>query len=190
MSLDGIGFQYLWPNHPEWNDSVVGITLYSLIMWALIFTRLFLSTKANAPILDKALKWMMVARTLQFVITFTFFPNLLAYKNLEVFSLSLIFFTGIVVWYQGYRPARFFVIAYGILFFGFFIRMLVYLNVLPFTIVSHYSLHLSFVFEMLFLTFALGDRIRILKDKRDRALRRIIHQHEYNMQLKDKVNRE
>jgi hypothetical protein len=43
---------------------------------------------------------------------------------------------------------------------------------------------------MLFLTFALGDRIRILKDNRDRALRRIIHQHEYNMQLKDKVNRE
>jgi two-component system, sensor histidine kinase LadS len=190
MSLDGIGFQYLWPNHPAWNDKMVGITLYSLIMWALIFTRLFLSTKANAPVLDKALKWMMVIRTLQFIITFTFFPNLFAYKNLEVLSLSLIFYTGIVVWYEGYRPARFFVIAYGILFFGFFIRMLVYFNVLPFTIVSHYSLHLSFVFEMLFLTFALGDRIRILKDNRDRALRRIIHQHEYNMQLKDKVNRE
>ncbi len=36
----------------------------------------------------------------------------------------------------------------------------------------------------------MGDRIRILKDMRDRALRRIIHQHELNMQLKDKVNRE
>ena len=43
---------------------------------------------------------------------------------------------------------------------------------------------------MLFLTLALGDRIRILKDNRDRALRKIIHQHEANMQLKDKVNRE
>jgi two-component system, sensor histidine kinase LadS len=43
---------------------------------------------------------------------------------------------------------------------------------------------------MLFLTFALGDRIRILKDMRDRALKRIIHQHEVNMQLKDKVTRE
>jgi hypothetical protein len=94
------------------------------------------------------------------------------------------------VWYQGYRAARFFVVAYGLLFFGFFIRMLVYVNILPFTIISHYSLHLSFALEMLLLTFALGDRIRILKDNRDRALKRIIHQHEYNMQLKDKVNRE
>lgn len=190
MSLDGIGFQYMWPNHPEWNDLAVGIALYSLILWALIFTRIFLSTKANVPKLDKALQWMIVIRTIQFIVTFIFFPKLFSYKNLEVLPLSLIFFTGIVVWYEGYRPARFFVIAYGLLFAGFFIRMLVYFNILPFTIVSHYSLHLSFVFEMLFLTFALGDRIRILKDNRDRALKRIIHQHEVNMQLKDKVNRE
>jgi hypothetical protein len=190
MSLDGIGFQYLWPTHPEWNDRAVGITLYSLILWALIFTRLFLSTKATAPKLDKALKWMIAIRTVQFIVTFIFFPTLFSYKNLEILPLSLIFYTGCIVWYDGYRPARFFVIAYGILFFGFFIRMLVYFNVLPFTIVSHYSLHLSFALEMLFLTFALGDRIRILKDNRDRALKRIIHQHEVNMQLKDKVNRE
>ncbi|HLZ16188.1 MAG TPA: 7TM diverse intracellular signaling domain-containing protein, partial [Cyclobacteriaceae bacterium] len=107
-----------------------------------------------------------------------------------IIPLSLIFFTAITVWRDGYRPARFFVIAYGLLFFGFFLRTLVYFNVLPFTTGTHYSLHFSFVFEMLFLTVALGDRIRILKDNRDRAMRRIIHQHEVNMQLKDKVNRE
>jgi len=190
MSLDGIGFQYIWPNHPEWNDMAVGVSLYSLIICALIFTRLFLSTRANTSKLDKVLKWTIVGRTILFLIALFFYPKLFVYRNIEIIPLSIIFYTGIVVWYEGYRPARFFVIAYGILFSGFFIRMLVYLNVLPFTIISHYSLHLSFMFEMLFLTFALGDRIRILKDNRDRALRRIIHQHEYNMELKDKVNRE
>ena len=190
MSLDGIGFQFIWPNHPEWNNMAVGIALYSLILWALIFTRRFLSTKANASSLDKVLKWTIVGRTTLFVFTVFFYPALFSYRNIEIIPLSIIFYTGIVVWYRGYRPARFFVIAYGILFSGFFIRMLVYANVLPFTILSHYSLHISFTIEMLFLTFALGDRIRILKDNRDRALRRIIHQHEYNMELKDKVNRE
>lgn len=190
MCLDGIGFQFLWPNHPEWNSTAVGVSLYSLILWALVFTRRFLSTRANASKLDKALKAMIVARTALFLFTLFFYPSLFSYRSIEIIPLSLIFYTGIVVWYEGYRPARFFVIAYGILFSGFFIRMLVNLNVLPFTIVSHYSLQLSFAAEMLFLTFALGDRIRILKDNRDRALKRIIHQHEYNMQLKDKVNRE
>src|SRR3990170_8897177 len=190
MSYDGIGFQYLWPNHPEWNDYAVGVTLYSLILWSLIFTRRFLSTRANSPQLDKALKWMIVARSTWFVVELFFLPQLLTYRNIEIIPLSLIFYTAIKVWNQGYRPARFFVIAYGILFTGFFIRSMVYFNVLPFTTPLHYSLHFSFVLEMLFITFALGDRIRILKDMRDRALRRIIQQHERNMQLKDKVNRE
>lgn len=190
MGIDGIGFQYLWPNHPEWNDYAVGIALYSLILWALVFTRRFLSTKANSPRLDRALRWMIIIRSVLFVMELFFFPQFLTYRNLEIIPLSLIFYTGIKVWKGGYRPARFFVIAYGVLFAGFFLRTLVILNVLPFTTLSHYSLHISFALEMLFLTFALGDRIRILKDMRDRALRRIIHQHEVNMQLKDKVNRE
>lgn len=190
MSLDGIGFQYLWPNHPEWNDYAAGIALYSLIVWALIFTRRFLNTGTTAPLLDKALMAMIAARSVQFLIELFFFPNLLIYRNHDIIPLSLIFYTAIQVWRNGYKPARFFVIAYGLLFTGFFVRTLVHFNVLPFTTISHYSLHFSFVLEMLFLTMALGDRVRILKDNRDRARRRIIQQHEINMRLKDKVNRE
>lgn len=190
MSYDGIGFQYLWPNHPEWNHYAVGITMYSVIVWGLIFTRRFLSTRGNATRLDRALKWMIVGRTIFFVVELFLIPQLLTVRTIEIIPLSVIFYTGIAVWNRGYRPARFFVIAYGVLFLGFFIRTLVYFNVLPFTTALHYSLHFSFVLEMLFLTFALGDRIRILKDMRDRALKRIIHQHEVNMQLKDKVTRE
>jgi hypothetical protein len=190
MSYDGIGFQYLWPNHPEWNDYAIGVTLYSVILWALIFTRRFLRTKSHAPNLDKGLLWMIVLRSVFFATEIFLFPDLLTYRNIEIIPLSLIFFSAITVWNRGYRPARFFVIAYGFLFGGFFIRSLVYFNILPFTTPLHYSLHFSFVLEMLFLTFAMGDRIRILKAMRDRALRRIIKEHEVNMELKDRVNRE
>lgn len=190
LSLDGIGFQYLWPKHPGLNDYAGGISLYLVILWALVFTRKFLSTHANSPSLDKVLRWMILARTFLFVVEFLFFPQFFTYRIIEIIPLSLIFYTGIKVWSRGYRPARFFVIAYGVLFTGFFIRTMVYFNLIPLTTLSHYSLHISFVLEMLLLTFALGDRIRILKDMRDRALRRTIHQHEENMKLKDKVNRE
>ncbi len=190
MSLDGVGFQYLWPNYPQWNDYMAGIFLYSLILWALVFTRRFLSTKAKAPQLDKALKAMIGVRTLMFVFGFFFYPEFFAFRFIEIIPLSLIFYTGVQVWLRGYRPARYFVIAYGLLLMGFFLRSLVFFDLIVLTTLSHYSLHLSFAVEMLFLTFALGDRITILKDNRDRALRRIIHQHELNMQLKDKVNKE
>lgn len=190
ISLDGIGFQYLWPESPSWNNYATGISLYSVIVWSLVFTRRFLRTKTIVPSLDKAFQWMIILRSAWFVIAFAFYPELLSYRVLDIIPLSLIFFTGITVWRRGYRPARFFVVAYGVLFSGFLLRTLVYFNVLRFTTLSHYSLHISFVLEMLLLTFALGDRIRILKAMRDRALKRIIRQHEINNELKDKVNRE
>ena len=190
MSYDGIGFQYLWPNHPMINDWAVGVSLYLVIFWSLVFTKRFLSARANAPKLNRLLTLVIVARTLWFIVSLTIFPKLLTFRVLDTIPLSIIFLTAIVVWKNGYRPARFFVIAYGILFLGFFLRTLVYFNVIPFTTITHYSLHFSFVFEMLFLTVALGDRIRILKDNRDRALHRIISQQHTNIDLKDKVNRE
>jgi two-component system, sensor histidine kinase LadS len=190
MSLDGVGFQYLWPNHPEWNNYTSGIFLYSLILWALIFTRRFLSTRSKVPNLDKALKAMIGIRTGIFLIEFFFYPDFFAFRFIEILPLWLILHTGIRVWSRGYRPARYFVIAYGLLLIGFLLRSLVFFDVIKLTTASHYSLHFSFVIEMLFLTLALGDRITILKDNRDRALRRIIQQHELNMQLKDKVNKE
>ena len=190
MSLDGTGFQYVWPEFPEWNDRSLGVALYLVIFWASVFTRRFLSTKVNAPHLDRLLYYCIVLRSLFFVVALFIYPRLFAYPNADILPLSLIFYTAIYVWRNGYRPARYFVIAYGLLFFGFFIKTLVYFDILPFTIVSHYSLHISFVLEMLFLTVALGDRIRILKDNRDRAHKRIIQQLEVNRQLQDKVTGE
>ena len=190
LSLDGIAFQYLWPDHPSWNDYAGGISLYSLILWALIFTRRFLGTKAKSPWLDTLLLGMIVVRSALFLFEIFFYPEFFAFRFIEIIPLALIFYIGVKIWMRGYRPARFFVIAYGLLLLGFFLRSLVYFNILSLTTLSHYSLHFSFVVEMLFLTFALGDRIRILKDNRDRAMKRMILQNEVNIQLKDKVNRE
>lgn len=190
MSLDGVGFQYLWPNHPEWNDYASGICLYLVILWALVFTRRFLNIRTKAPRLDLVLRAMIVIRTLVFLFEFLFYPEFFAFRFIEILPLAFIFYSGVYVLKRGYRPARYFVIAYGLLLIGFFVRTLVFFDAIQLTTLSHYSLHFSFVVEMLFLTFALGDRITILKDNRDRALRRIIQQHELNMRLKDTVNKE
>jgi two-component system, sensor histidine kinase LadS len=190
VSLDGIGFQFLWSEHPEWNDYAVGVSLYGVIITALVFTRQFLRTKVLSPAFDRMFIAIIGLRTLWFLIALAFLPSLLPYRVPDIIPLSLVFATGIIFLRKGYRPARFFVLAYGVLFTGFFLRTLVYFNVLEFTTLSHYSLHISFVIEMLLLTFALGDRLRILKAMRDRALKRMIKQNEINIQLKDKVNRE
>lgn len=190
MCIDGIAYQYLWPSRPQWNQIAYGTALFSLIFWALLFSKRFLNTKTRAPKLDKLLFAAIVIRSAIFVYSLLFDHQLFQYRNLEIISLTLIFYSSIHVWLKGYKPARFFVLAYGMLFLGFLLKALLYLAVIPLVTMSYYSLHVAFLLEMLFLTFALSDRVRILKANRDRAMKRSILQHQENAELKDKVNRE
>lgn len=190
MAEDGIAFQYLWPMAPQWNQIAAGVAIYSLIIWALIFTKKFLHTRINAPFLNKLLLCIVFLRSAVFLYALLFNNHWLDYRSIEIVPVTLIFYTSIYVWLKGYQPARFVVIAYGLLFVGFCLKLLVNAGIFPFSIISHYSLRISFLIEMLFLSLALGDKVRILKDNRDRVQQRIIKQHELNVKLKDKVNRE
>ncbi len=190
MCIDGIAYQYLWPEWPAWNQIAYGTALFSLILWSLVFSRQFLNTSIRVPLLDKILVIATILRSVIFAYALIFDHQIFEYRNIEIIPLTLIFYTSIVVWKEGYKPARFFVLAYGILFLGFLIKALLYLSIIPFVILSYYSLHVCFLLEMLFLTFALSDRVRILKSNRDKAQRRALLEHRENAELKDKVNRE
>lgn len=192
MCSDGIAFQYLWPDHPEWNAKASGIALFSLVLCALFFLKQFLHTRSRFPALNKIINGVIVARVLIFIIALFFYPLLFEFRWIEVIPLTIAFYTGINSYLKGYKPARFFVVAYGLLFIGFWVKVFINLDIplIPGSVVTHYSISISFWFEMWLLSFALADKVRIIKDSKDRALRRIIRQHESNQLLKDKVNRE
>lgn len=190
MCVDGIAYQYLWPYSPWWNQIAYGTALFFIIFWIMLFSMKFLNTTVRAPRLHKVLLVALGARCLYFLAGLIVDHRLFDHQYLEIIPLSLIFVASIAVLIRSYKPARFFVVAYGFLFLGFIVKALVYISVIPFSILSYYSLHVCFLLEMLFLTFALSDRVRILKSNRDRALRRIINQQEVNAELKDEVNRE
>jgi hypothetical protein len=189
---DGIAFQYLWPDHPEWNTNAYGVALYSVIVWALVFTKMFLHTSSRHPRLNRVINSIIVVRTLIFIAAFFFYPVLFEYRWIEFMPLSVAFFAGVYSFVKGYKAARFFALAYGLLFLGFMIKIMINMDppLINGTIITHYSITVSFWFEMWLLSFALGDKVRIIKDGKDRALRRIILQHEENQKLKDKVNKE
>ncbi len=190
MCVDGIAFQYLWPNASNWNQIAYGTAMFSLIFWAMVFGQRFLGTRVRTPRLHRLITGMIIARTVLFLVGLFFYPEVFEWRSIEILPLSLIFIAGILTLSRGYKPARFFVMAYGVLFLGFLAKALINLSIIPHVVLSYYSLHIAFLLEMLFLTFALSDRVRILKSNRDRALKRIIIQHQQNVKLKDKVNKE
>jgi len=63
-------------------------------------------------------------------------------------------------------------------------------NWMPFGSLSHYSLGFSFIMEMIFLSFAISDKIRLLRLEKAEAQEEIINQLKENQHLKDTLNEE
>ncbi len=192
MSSNGVAYQYLWPNSPQWNDIAFGVMLYSASICSLLFTREFLYTKSKAPLLNKLIILTIGLRTVFFLICLFVNQHFFNYKFIEAIPLMLAYYTGWYVLKKGYHPARFFVAGYSFLLFGFIIRFIktIYPDNLPFGPVNFYSLSFCFIMEMLFVSFAIGDKVRLLKKKKDKAQKRMFHEMKLNHDLKDNLNKE
>ncbi len=192
MSVDGIAFQYLWPNSPALNDYMYGIALYLVSMFALIFTKELLQVKQKSYRLYYAINVILVLRTVYFLYCLLFNKEAFIYKFVEVIPLSIAFITGINIYRRGFKPARFFVLAYAVLFTGFTVKAITALGYAYFLpeFLSYYSIGFCFVVEMLFLSFAIGDQVRIMRREKDAALDGTIQQMDINNKLKDTINQE
>lgn len=190
MSLDGIGFQYFWPNSPGWNAVVNGIFSFSIVLWAVLFTVRFLNTKRKAIAFHYSL-WLSLSVKIGLFCLGLFVDN--KYFELTYFDsipFLLILSTSVFLLIKKYQAARFFVMAYGVLFIGISIKVLANYAIIPHNTLVYYSLHFAFLVEMVLLSFALGDRIRLMKEIRDKALKRSLLQYKENISLKEKVNKE
>lgn len=191
MCADGVAYQYMWPNFPLWNQYAYGIALFAASVFAVLFTQSLLNLKVNAPRLNKLTRWMIIMRCLYFLACVFINNCWFNYKIIEFIPLSLAFFAGCYTLFNGYKPARFFVIGYSFLLVGFIIKSCIALNMwwLPVTEFDYYSLSVCFIMEMLFISFAIGDKVRILKNEKDDAQESIITQMKQNEELKDILNK-
>jgi len=192
MSSNGIAYQYLWPNAPVWNEIASGVALYSASIFSLFFTREFLSLKSRAPALNRIIIGIIGLRTLFFLLCLFVDRQWFIYKFLDAVPLLVAFYSGAYILRKKYHPARFFVAGYSFLLLGFLIRVLKTLATqnFPFGPVNFYSLSFCFLAEMMFVSFAIGDKVRWLKKKKDLVQERMMEEMRINQQLKDNLNKE
>ncbi|PWG80499.1 7TM diverse intracellular signaling domain-containing protein [Pararcticibacter amylolyticus] len=192
MSTDGIAFQYLWPGSPEWSQYAYGVPLFFISVFSLLFAADLLNIKTHAPKVYSLVRIVLCVRLVFFLLCLFYRQEWFNYRAIEFIPLSIAFFTGVYLWRKGYHAARFFVLAYAFLFIGFIGKLLVsfeYARFIPGP-VPHYSMSLGFILEMLFLSFAIGDKVRLLKKKKEKVQQRVIRQMEENARLKDSMTRD
>ena len=188
LSLDGIGFQYVWPNYPIINDYSLDVSIYGLLIFALLYTHSFLKPAFK----DISLDWVFISviafRSVIFILGLTLFPNLLNIPFFDMLTMMYIYAVGVYAFIRGYRPARFFILAFTMLFFGFALSSLASIGLFQSVSYIQFSFNLGVTFEMVLLSFSLADRIKLLMEDREVAREQVIIQLQEKEQLKDRLN--
>jgi len=191
MCADGIAYEYIWPGAPVWNQYAYGVAIFSASIFSMLFARSLLNLKVNAPSLNRLLWYTIALRCLYFIGCVTINHAWFSYKAIEFIPLTLSCYAGWYVLIKGYRPARFFVIGYSFLLSGFIIKTLITFNIWWYNVsaTAYYTLSFCFIMEMVFISFAIADKLRILKKKEEDAQARVIRQLKLNEEMMDALNK-
>ncbi len=192
MSADGIGFQYLWPEWPAFNYYASNLFLYCASTAAMIFSASLLNLRKSNDWLFRLFIYVFLFRTLFLVVSLTIKPEWFSFRFIEILPFAAIYFASIrSYFFSNYMPARFLVIAYTFVALAIAYKVVENVNIdwKPIGELSYYSLGFSFVVEMLFLSFAISDKIRLLRVEKNEAQLNTIKQLNENQKLKDNLNK-
>lgn len=190
ISVDGIAFQYLWPNGPSWNKFASAVWITGISIFALLFAADLLQLKTKNLKIYRLIKITVFLRIGYLIICLLFYQPGLSYTFIEILPLLLAFYAGVEVWRKGYKPARLFILAYTFLTLGIIAKVFVNLGYGYFISgpLPHYSMSIGFILEMILFSFAIGDKVSILKEEKEKAQLLTISQMQENARLKDEIN--
>ena len=170
-SMNGFGNQFAWPEWPAWGNVALPSGMSATGLFGTVFTRLFLNTRRTAPKFDRVL--------LALIALFAFSalsPLFASYQFAAIMTSivgiaasALITASGVYCLRRGHPGARWFLLAWALLLIGVAVLAMRNLNWLPTNTFTLYSMQIGSALEMLLLSFALADRINVMRREKDLA---------------------
>ena len=171
IALKGYHFKYLIPDFPEFANKTVTLLPSIAGIAAIEFIKNFLRTKNKVPILNKA--GTIIEYVFLLSIGLLLFDHPIKSFKIMQSNTILLSIYAIYIGYKimklGYRPAKFFLLAWTTLWIGAFIYVLKDYGILPYNNFTNYTLPAGSAIEVVLLSFALADRINILKEEKEIA---------------------
>ena len=168
---NGLAYEYFWPKAVWWNNHCLGFFLALSIFFTISFCQHFLQLKKNVP----RLNWVL--NILRFVSlglsifnltpdeTFTSWLSIYWGSKIAIAATLLIWISGFRVWRLGYQAARYFLIAWSSLVLGALVTGFTAYSLLPTSFWTTYALQIGTGIEVVLLSMALGDRLRVDQQK-------------------------
>ena len=183
IARSGFFYQYLWPHHPFWDAEYQPYLAAAAIIFSILFVREFLATRQLSRWVDSLLLGALGV-TLGCCLVRISTGRMLLPRSLALIGLALAGFyagIGLVALARGFRPARFFLVAWTAVLLGSVIYIFMFLRWLPVNFVTYNAAQIGSAMECILLAFALADRVNLLKQEKDEK------QSQYTHQLREQV---
>ncbi|SKA10832.1 sensor domain-containing diguanylate cyclase [Novilysobacter spongiicola] len=174
FTLNGLGFQYLWPDSPWFADRAVPLSICLAQVGMQQFARHFLELHERWRFGDRV-GLAMIGFFVLLAIASLQLPYRIStpLASAAVFvSIAWIAIESIVVMSRGYKPARLFLLAWSMFLLGTAMIAAVAFGLLPKTFVTIYGVQIGSALEMLLLSVALGYRYAALRNENERIVHR------------------
>ena len=169
--LGGYVDSYFFPDNLFLNEYSFYLSTVMVNIVGIYYSIRFLNIKKMSPILYKiGLTIIGVYFFILIAFLFDFGIGQLKIRLLQIFlGIVPIFLLGISLYSlrKGYRPAKFFLLSWFLLICSMVIFLLSDLNILPHNFLTNYIFTIGSIFEALLLSFALADKINILKKEKE-----------------------
>ena len=175
MIFDGLFTPYFWAKETLLLEGkMISVTFSVFSVFFILFVKSFLNTKVNAPKMDKLLSLTLVfnvvaAATVYFLPYFSITLTEISASNTIVMFMA-VFAVGFLCWKQGYRPARYFLLAASS-FVG--PTLVATFATFPFfSFLADYSIlmvKLGAVSEALLYSFALAERFKFERQQKEES---------------------
>jgi diguanylate cyclase (GGDEF)-like protein len=174
FAYDGLAYRYLWPGSVWAANHAVAMLLALALAFGALFAHSFLDMRRNAPRAGRAMQGVVGAGALLALIAATGWPLdyggvLRTISVLGLATAAIATAVAVLAMLSGFRPARYFLLAWAALLAFIAFGALRNFTLVPTNFVTIYGLHIGFALDVLLLSFALGDRINLLRRERASA---------------------
>lgn len=174
LSLNGLLEKFLFYNSSFWSSYAVHLAGILSGLSVVAFAYFFLNVRKYAKWFEKALILISVGYGITFLLLLLGFP-LLSYNiinGIASIGVIVLLIGAISIAKKGFRPAKFFIVAWSFFIASIVVFVLKDIGVLPYNSYTVYAIPFGSAIEVILLSFALADKINILTAEKEEARNR------------------
>ncbi len=167
LSLNGLAFQYLWPNAIWWANNNIPFFICSAFLFATLFSRKILNTPKYAPGIDKVL-YVICGLSLLGIFISLSSDYAIGIRVAAALNLTVIvpITAGFVCLYRGHKPAAYYCLAWVVFLSGAAVYSIKSFGLLPNTFLTEWSMQIGSAWEVIILFMAMAHRFNIMEDEK------------------------